>query len=388
MSGRTFAVALHDLRMTLADRGAVLWMFILPVVFATFFGLVIGGGSDPASARASLTLVDHDRGVVARSLVTALAGEGIEIDERSHDEVVRSDDVVRTLVIPAGFSDGVLAGRQQTLRLEKQPGSSDEAALVIQARTLAAMATVMARVVEAAEDAPPGGPVSADDFEAAGADDDLVRVATSFAGRARVVPGGFAQSIPGMGVMFVMLVALTYGAAAVSAERQGGQLRRLVTSPLSRLEIVAGKIGGRFVVAALQITALVAVGFAASRVVAIDIGERPAAVWAVLLLFGLVVAPLGVAVGAWVRDPDRAASVGVMTTMAMAALGGCWWPIEVVSGPLKTAALFLPSGWAMRILHGLISFGHGLGEMVPDLLVLAGFGVLFAMFAARSLRID
>jgi ABC-2 type transport system permease protein len=72
----------------------------------------------------------------------------------------------------------------------------------------------------------------------------------------------------------------------------------------------------------------------------------------------------------------------------MAAFGGCWWPIEVVSKPLKTVALFFPTGWAMRALHGLISFGQNLGEVAPNLLALAVFAAVFGTLAARSLRVD
>jgi ABC-type multidrug transport system permease subunit len=59
-----------------------------------------------------------------------------------------------------------------------------------------------------------------------------------------------------------------------------------------------------------------------------------------------------------------------------------------VSRPLKTAALFLPTGWAMRTLHGLISFGKGLGDLQPNLLMLGGFALVFAFLATRSLRVD
>lgn len=385
---RIAAIALHDLRLTVADRGAVLWMFLLPLVFATFFGLVTGGGSDPADARAAVTVVDNDGGVVARRLVEELAGQGVAVEEMSQEERAVSESIVRTLVIPAGFSAGVLSGEQQTLLLEKEPGSSDEAALVIQARTFAAATRVIGRVVEAAQGLEAADAVSVEAFTGAAVPEDAVTVKTRFAGRAAIHPSGFAQSIPGMAVIFVMLVALTYGAATISVERENGQLRRLVTTPASRAEIAAGKIGGRFAVAAVQITAFVLVGVAADHLFGVEIGDRPLQVWLVLLLFGLVVAPLGVALGGWFKDPDRAAIIGVMVTMAMAAFGGCWWPIEVVSKPLKTVALMLPTGWAMRALHGLISFGSDLEDLVPELAALAAFGAVFTLLATRSLRID
>jgi ABC-type multidrug transport system permease subunit len=106
------------------------------------------------------------------------------------------------------------------------------------------------------------------------------------------------------------------------------------------------------------------------------------------MVFALAVAPLGVAFGGWFTDPDRAASVGVLATMTMAALGGCWWPLEVVSPTLQRVALVFPTGWAMQALHGLISFGKDLRGVAPGLAALAAFAVVFSLLAARSLRVD
>ncbi len=382
------AIALHDLRLTFSDRGAVVWMFLLPVVFATFFGLVMGAGSSPADATASLTVVDLDDSVVSRSLIEDLAGEGVSVTELTPEERSTNPDIVRTLVISEGFGEQVLAGEQQTLRLEKEPDTSAEAALVAQARVVAAIARTIGRLIVASADVEDGAAIPADLFAAVDTSPDLVTVETRLAGRATEIPGGFAQSIPGNAVMFVMLIALTYGAASISAERISGNLRRLATAPVSRAEIVAGKIGGRFVVSFFQITILVIVGLVAHWTFGIFIGDHPFQMWLVLLLFAAVVAPLGVAIGGWIHDPDRAASTGVILTMVMAALGGCWWPLEVVSKPLKMLALAFPTGWAMRTLHGVISFGQTLGEMGTNLLALVAFGVVFGILASRSLRVD
>jgi len=381
-------LALHDLRLTVTDRGAVMWMLVLPIVFATFFGLVMGGGSSPAGATASLTVVDKDGDVLARSLIEDLAGEGVAIEELSPEEHGSAEHLVRTLVIPAGFTRGVLAGEQQTLRLEKEPDSSQEAALVAQTRIVTAIARLIGRLVAARSTHDGKNAPALESLSARDVSEDLVKVETTVAGNATVVPDGFAQSIPGNAVMFVLLIALTYGAASISAERTSGNLRRLVTAPVSRSEIIAGKIAGRFVISSLQITVLVLVGVIANRTFGVFIGDHPVQMWLVLLMFAAVVAPLGVALGGWIKDPDRAASVGVILTMVMAAFGGCWWPLEVVSAPLKTAAMAFPTGWTMQALHGLISFGQNLGDVSPNLLALTGFAIFFGVLAARSLRVD
>ena len=111
------SIALHDLRLTFIDRGAVIWMLLLPIVFATFFWLVMVGGSSPANPVASLSVVDLDSSEISEALIADLEGEGVEITKLTPEERSASENVVRTLVIPSGFGEGVVAGKQQTLRL-------------------------------------------------------------------------------------------------------------------------------------------------------------------------------------------------------------------------------------------------------------------------------
>jgi ABC-type multidrug transport system permease subunit len=345
-----------------------------------------GGGSRPADAKATLTIANHDTGFLSQALIERLRSERLNIVEIDPQDREATPDKIRTLVIPSGFTDSVLAGDQVTLRLEKEPDTSTEAALAAQARIVAAISRLIGQLVEVTGES--GEAPDEETFAAHQPAADLIRVETRFAGTAEVAPGGFAHSIPGNTVMFVMLVALTYGAGAISGERQGGQLRRLLTTPLSRAEVVLGKILGRFVVAAVQITVLVVVGVIAHHTVGVEIGDDPLGVYVVLLVYATAVAPLGVLFGAWFRDPDRAANVGVLCTLIMAALGGCWWPIEIVSRPLQRLALAFPTGWAMNALHGVISFGRGLGDLGTELVVLVAFAAALSLAASRSLRVE
>jgi ABC-2 type transport system permease protein len=378
-------IALHDLRLTVSDRSAVAWMVVLPLVFAIFFGLVMGGNSrtESPSVMVTLTLVDEDGGPVARRLVQALHSDRLALNEVTAEERAALANPVRTLVIPAGFSQSVLAGEKVALRLEKEPDTSAEAAMVAQTRILRAVADVLGALVVGERqglDLADGLPVTEHPA--------YVSVESTTAGRARLIPGGFAQSIPGNAVMFVMLIALTYGAATVTAERQSGLLRRLVSTPITRLDIVGGKILGRMAVAMVQISLLVAAYHLMSVVGIATLPGNLLALWVVLAVYALAVAPIGVTFGALFSDPDRAANLGVLATMAMAAFGGCWWPLEIVPSGLQKIALALPTGWAMRSAHGVISFGHPLTEVVSSLAPLVVFGVVFTVLAARLLRVD
>ena len=76
----------------------------------------------------------------------------------------------------------------------------------------------------------------------------------------------------------------------------------------------------------------------------------------------------------------------MLAGLLMAALGGCWWPSEISPPALKAVALCLPTGWALKALHQLISFGSGLGAVVIPVAVLAVFGAAANLLAARFFR--
>jgi ABC-type multidrug transport system permease subunit len=383
-------IAVHDLRQTFTDRSAMLWMLVLPVVFAVFIGFVTGGGGgqdDPTDDRAYLTIVDLDGGSLARMLIDELESDRLSLNEIGPEALDNDERKVRILTIPAGFTDSVLNGEQVTLRIDKEPGTSEPAALVAQARTVAAISRVVASLIEVAGAAGVDAKLTAEQFDGYASPDDLVTVESRFAGGSTVAPSGFTQSVPGNTVMFVMLVALTYGSASLAGEREGGLLRRLATAPVSRAELILGKIGGRFFIAWVQVTALVAVGAILMPVFGFSLGDNLFGVYLVLLVYAIAVAPLGVLLGAWFKEPNHAANVGVLLTLLMAALGGCWWPIEVVSRPLQRLALVFPTGWAMHALHQLIAFGREFHEIGTPLLVLLFYGVVFSIAGARLLRV-
>jgi ABC-2 type transport system permease protein len=67
--------------------------------------------------------------------------------------------------------------------------------------------------------------------------------------------------------------------------------------------------------------------------------------------------------------------MGVVFTLLMSAMGGCWWPAEVMPRWLRTAALAFPTSWAMGGLHEVISWGGGLADVAPNIIVLLGFAL-------------
>ncbi len=413
-------LAWNDVRLTVKDRGSFIWMLLFPVVLMWFFGASQGDRSS-GPPRISLTVDDRDDGWLARALIDELRDEQIALHEVTEDgaEVPR----VRTLVLPAGLTRKVLEGEQQTLRLEIDPDADRSFGMGAEVHVRRAIVRVLGRLLELEAGAPEAGstdvvpetnpdeagevhvapearpPEASSAAASAGLESryrrrlaapTLVSLAVSEGVSpeaeqlsAGAVPGGFAQTVPGILTMIVLMMTLIYGGTFLIQEKQQGMLRRQMSLPLSRGQVVLAKLLGRLLIAALQIALLL---FVARVLFGLSLGSSPAGLLMLTASYAIAVASLSILLGAVFSSVEQASTVGWLLSMVLAGLGGCWWPSEVMPAWLQSAAHVLPTAWAMDGFHALISFGRGIeGVWLPSLALL-GFGALFGVLGTRFLR--
>jgi ABC-type multidrug transport system permease subunit len=106
----------------------------------------------------------------------------------------------------------------------------------------------------------------------------------------------------------------------------------------------------------------------------------------VLLGWGGLCASLALLLGSVAETEGQAIGIGVLASNALAALGGCWWPIEVTPAWMQTLARLLPTGWAMDALHRLISFQAGAASALPHAALLFTAALVVGWQAARRFR--
>jgi ABC-type multidrug transport system permease subunit len=94
-------------------------------------------------------------------------------------------------------------------------------------------------------------------------------------------------------------------------------------------------------------------------------------------------ASAGLLLGAIAQTQAQAGGLGVLTANMLAALGGCWWPIEVTPGWMQSLQNFIPTGWTMDALHKLISFQAGAASAIPQLVILVLGSLVVGYFAVR-----
>jgi ABC-type Na+ efflux pump permease subunit len=362
-------IACNDLRLFLRDKAHYFWLFGFPLMFAFFMGFAFRNNSAGKPVEVPVPVQNEDAGPFGQQITDELARSGFTTNATRAVEMV--------VLIPADFSSSLAAGKPSPLDLLINGAKSDEVTLVQMKLTrvllklngthLPKMGSEAALIVESITN-------KASDIP-------MVALKSGW-GTRKPMPQGFRQSLPGILVMFVMMNLLIFGGTTMASERREGVLRRLLVQPLRRGELIAGKITGLILLGAVQIVLMLLVG---KWFMKIDYAGNAPIVLFTLLLYSWVAASLGVLVGCVLRE-EKVVVVCVLASMAMAALGGCWWPLEIVPEHVRTIGHFFPSTWAMKALHQLISFGGGFKEVFLPLLVLAAFAGAANVLAVKLFK--
>ena len=182
MLSNIWFIARTDLRFALRDRATLLWLVLMPPVFFFFIGNMTAGGIGTMVSEARVAIEAQADDPVSARFADLVAENGFVIDAEAERQLTIADG---RALYDAG--EPTPTTRIEALRLQKT-------ALMLRAD---------AAVVAVRND----GTTLADIANT----EPKISVGVEPAGRLGRVPTGFEQTIPGILVMFTMLVLLTSG---------------------------------------------------------------------------------------------------------------------------------------------------------------------------------
>ena len=377
-------LARKDVKYLMREKETMLWTFVMPVVFFFFIGSITGGFAGGGDSVPNVALW-----VEGEALPNDIAGGFLveHLERRSADRgynVVLPeteadfDRYLRQLRVPGDFTERVLAG--EAVELEFRRLSSGMDADYDEVRLSRAVYSILADLIVTEEE---GGELTPEALEALAAAERTVTLKVVSAGERIEPPTGFEQAIPGTMVMFTLLVLFTGGAVMLVQDRELGLLRRLASAPMSRGSVVLGKWLARMALGLIQIAFAMLAG---TLIFGMQWGDQLPALLVLLFAYAAMAASLALLVGNFMRTQGQAIALGVIGTNVLAALGGCWWPIEITPAFMQKLALFLPTGLAMNGLHKLVSFGHGADAVILHVLIFAAAAIALGWLTARRFR--
>jgi ABC-2 type transport system permease protein len=394
-------LARKDLQQTARDRLSFIFILVMPLAFTLFFGVLFGAGS--STQKLPLAVWDADGGPAARQLVAALGKSTIVrvVTMKGDGELeqqIADGDAAAGLLIPAGYSQAVEGGGQSQLTIVATQGSSGAATAASEIRSLAGdqvtvelASRAAAQAIWATRTHPVGAdvvprtallarPVVAAALASPAASTRIVEAGAA----ANQTPSGFVLSSPGMMVNFILFSLMTAGVALI-VERQNGTLQRLMTTRLRRSELIGGKAAGMFCLTFVQQVILLGV---AQVFFGVDYLRDPAALLVMMVSLSLVASTLGLLLAAVMKSEQALVATTVLVSMAVAALSGAWFPLEITGQAFQTVGHLLPTAWILDGLRGIVVRGFGVADVLPAFLFSLAWAAGLFLIAVWRFRLS
>jgi ABC-type multidrug transport system permease subunit len=182
----------------------------------------------------------------------------------------------------------------------------------------------------------------------------------------------FDQNVPGFSVTFLLLGMLLGVSLGLLDETEWGTLDRIRALPIPARNVLLGKLLSRFIVGTAQMIVLFAAGY---LLFGVSLGPQPLALF--LPIGGIVFAgtAFGLIIAGLARSRDAVLPLGAIVIVTMAAIGGCWWPIDLEPRWMRTIALAFPTTWAMEAFNDLMIRLRGVEAALKPTAVLVAYGL-------------
>jgi len=388
-------IAIKDLKIVIRDRNAIFLMFLLPMIIISVAGLALGGEFEQ-NIKIDVLVVDLDNNDVSKGLVEFLEDIDIlDVDMESNEfaarERVKNQEYGRLIIIPRGFTESVMTGKDSELLIINNPRQESQNT-VLEKIVEGYASRISTNVVVVKTVASYGIPVFNEEQIL-----QIVGVAGQFAEPPPVTVisetttsnlgefSPFTQYVPGFAVMFLLFTTVQIGSISLINERESGTLRRLVTAPISRVEIIGGKIASTFIRGFIQLTVLIIFGH---FVFDLNLGSDMVALVILIGAITLSATGLGMLIAVLVTTEDQANSISMLLVMIMSAIGGSWWPLFIEPQFMQDMAHFTITAWAMDGFYDLLFFDLGLVGILKEVGMLVLMCVIFFGVAVRKFRFE
>lgn len=405
---RVLDLAMKDLRELVRDWKTALFLIIMPILFTLLFGFAFGGfGGGEQDPRLPVGFINQDNGPLSTILLRLLDAsgtlrpvvlEGPDADLNRAGRQVQEEDLAAVVIVPASYGDRLLAG--DLIRLEVLLDKSQPAGSAAQGE----IQTVAMRLAGAAEIAR----LSAQAYEArASFTDNLARQQflaeamdraiqawqepplTIMKAESRAVEdkpsmqSGFSHASPSMMIQF-SIAGLIGAATILVLERKSRALRRLLTTTISRTEIIFGHYLAIFTMIIVQFVILVAFG----QLLGVPYLREPLAIALVMVATAAWAAALGLLVGVLAKTEEQAIIYSLIFMFVLAGMGGAWMPLEITGQAFQVIGHLLPTAWAMDGFENLVIRGLGIESVLRPVTIMSAYAVGLFTLAVWRFRFE
>jgi ABC-2 type transport system permease protein len=188
--------------------------------------------------------------------------------------------------------------------------------------------------------------------------------------------------IPGVLALVMSVIGAFLTSLTIAREWERGSMEQLISTPVTSMEIMLGKLAPYFVLGMLDVAvcAVVAIGW-----FHVPFRGSYLALAVCSALFMAVVLSLGFFISVVAKSQLAASQIALIITFLPAfLLSGFLFAIEQMPRVLQGITYVFPARYYVSLLKKIFLKGTPIAMLTPDLLPLAGFALVLTLVATRS----
>jgi ABC-2 type transport system permease protein len=398
---RIIDLILKNVTQIIRDWKAAFFMLVVPIIFTLLMGFIFGGFSgSEEDPRLPVGLVDQDESAVSAHLLALLEGSdairpvAMENADKTEKQV-RDEELAAAVIVPTGYGDRIFD--DDPLRPTVVVNENAQAGTIAQSAIHATMMRLLGGVqtaklcATALDNVDEAFLTTTLDKSIAAWKSLPLTITMTHSGAVKeedestsAVPGGFAHSSVANLVQF-SLMGVIGAAATIVNERKSRTLQRMLTTTISRAEIILAYFLTIFLLNLVQLGLMIAFG---AGLLGVDYLREPAAVLMMMVASAICTGGMGLLIGVLAKTDDQVAMFSVIPTLLMAGLGGAWMPLEFTSEAFQFVGHLTPVAWAIEGFENLVVRGMGLNAVLLPAGILAAFGAAFFGLAVWRFKFE
>jgi ABC-2 type transport system permease protein len=371
-------VTKKDLKDFYRDRARIISFIIMPMFMMLLTGFIFP--SQSSLKEVPVGIVNFDNGTVSAQVVDVLTSLKVQgstkkvmllkpvADESKIKELIQKQALSGAIVIPSGFSSGLIKDHKQ----QKITVITDQSNPQISSILSSMLGQVFDKVGKQMSTL-----VISNTMKPQLDKTSLTALVTPMVVETKgLVPGKpnyFQFVAPGIIAMVTMMAVMMGLAGSIAREKEQGTLDGLLVAPVSRFSIIMGKTGAQTVRGLMQGTIVL---FLAMVFFHVKIYGNFLIMLLVIILGIFSFVGLGILVSAAVEEQETAMTIMMTVTFPMLFLSGAFFPLQQMPGFMQAISKCVPLTYEVEALRQVVVLGAGLGEVMRPLLILLGFGVV------------
>jgi ABC-2 type transport system permease protein len=438
-----------DLKVLIKDKGALIVLFILPIMFISIMSFalkpVFNSNGDNVI---DIIVINLDSSKESKDFIRKLSEvEGLKVISKIDGKTVSEQDAKSKIIdgkypmdiiIPKGFGDKVVKGQKVSINSFQDPEQSNTNSVIIKAiegevRTFSVNFTISNLVddqIKGIQDTVNSKINDMQNSYQQSFDDEINNISKQTgisipkqniepkqkndinydsikkglqdkAGVALVKsnvsiqsqldnskkasrPDSFQQNVPGYTVMFAFFIVMFAGRSFI-IERNQGTFKRILGAPVGRWSLFLGKFIPNYIIGIAQTIVMFSVGH---FIFGMSLGNSIIGLCLVSIVMIWASTSLGMLIASLVRTESQVVGVSMLIVLTLAALGGTMVPLFIMPDIMQKIAYITPHAWALTAYQNLLVRGMDISGVLPNILALFSFGLLFIIISIWRLRFN